>query len=118
MLWKGRRNMDGGTGESGTAVDTMGAEVMETGNSWEKVYRSEKRDAKHNSRVRKGSLPTRRSRDRKPLCPQQRTSRKDRRPEKKPMNRQIGSWTGIKTAAANKPRRPQKNKTKACHQGQ
>ncbi|MEI2274779.1 hypothetical protein OHD16_21735 [Sphingobacterium sp. ML3W] len=73
-----------------------------------------KRDTKNNSRVRKGSLPTRRSRHRKPVCPQQRTSRKDRRPEKKPMNRsrQIGSWTGIKTEAGNRTRRLQKDNAK------
>jgi len=40
--WKGRRNVDGGTGESGTAVDTMGAEVMETVDSWGKVSPSER----------------------------------------------------------------------------
>gem|GEM_PF-4198283 len=55
MLWKGRGNVDGGTGESGesgesgTAVDTMGAEVMETGNSWEKVSPSERGRKKQQS---------------------------------------------------------------------
>ena len=49
MLWKGRRNVDGGTGESGTAVDTMGAEVMDTVDSWEKVSQSERGRKKQQS---------------------------------------------------------------------
>jgi len=59
----GRRNEDGGTGECHTGLDTPGVEVMETGDSWEKGTRNKKREAKHNSRILKGTLLPRRSRD-------------------------------------------------------
>gem|GEM_PF-4215101 len=85
MLWKGRGKAAGTwTGEPGNPARQWIQWAQRLWKRWthgEKCPRA-KGDTKHNSRVRKDSLPTRRSRDRKPVCPQQRTSRKDSRPEK------------------------------------
>ncbi|MNE61807.1 hypothetical protein D3C80_1570490 [compost metagenome] len=50
---RGWRNVDGGTGECRTVVNTLGADLMEKVDSWEKVSRNEKRVAKHNSCIPK-----------------------------------------------------------------
>jgi len=51
---RGRRNVDGGTGECRTVVDTLGAEVMEKVDSCEKSV-PEQKEGKNKDHIGKGN---------------------------------------------------------------
>ena len=58
---RGRRNVDGGTGECRTVVDTLGADVMEKVDSCEKSV-PERKDGKNKDHIGKRCPGTKRGR--------------------------------------------------------